>query len=136
MDAMKNNKLNEMRNNKLDEMRNQRAMNNLKVDMAEQLVEELLLPNLSEDARTEFEIMKTGRQLDNAITDLVEEVALVNDKDYSFEAKREVLEYLTLILDGFKTYTQSVKEQLRNRATEKSETSETENQVNAEKEDA
>ena len=77
---------------------------------------EALLEMLTEDAPDEmaidFRIMKAFRGISSSASKLVEEVTISDG--YSLEAKKEVLEYLTMVADGIKNYTECVKEQLKN----------------------
>lgn len=73
-----------------------------------------------EEAAIDFEILKAHKEIHLLSTGLVEEVTLKSSdsEEYPLEAKKEVLEYLTMVAEGIKLYTECVKEQLKNSKTE------------------
>lgn len=79
---------------------------------------ELLIESAPEEMAIDFKILKASRAVVDAQKALVEEVTLEHSEDYPLEAKKEVLEYLTMVADGIEKYTGCAKEQLKNSKTE------------------
>ena len=76
----------------------------------------MLIEDAPEEMAIDFKISKAYRSVCESASELVEETTMCYPENYSFEAKKEVLEYLTMVADGIKNYTEIIKETLKNKA--------------------
>ena len=79
---------------------------------------EMLIKNAPEEMAIDFSIAKAYRRVCGLTSELVDEITIEHSEDYPIEAKKEVLEYLTIVADGIENYTGCAKEQLKNSKTE------------------
>ena len=73
------------------------------------------MENAPEEMAIDFKLMKCHREISSLSSELVSEVTIECSEEYSLEAKQEIHEYLTMVADGIKNYTEIIKEQLKNK---------------------
>ena len=91
-------------------MEKQREKTAAQREMLENLMD-LMIESAPEETQVELKIAKTHSRLSDATRALAEDVTLYSSEQYSLEAKKEVLEYLSMVLEGIKTYTETIKKQ-------------------------
>lgn len=96
-----------------DRMNTRRETEKMKAEVLSGLLDELI-EGAPEEMAADFRITRAYRNVCERASDLAEETTLDHSEDYPLEAKKEVLEYLTMVADGIKNYTECVKEQLKN----------------------
>lgn len=96
---------------KLDEKKAEKEMQSAAMDT----LLGMLVESAPEEMAIDFKILKCHKEVNRVAAELVEEVTLSGSDEYSTEAKKEVLEYLTMVADGIKNYTEIIKEELKNK---------------------
>lgn len=100
---------------KIKKLEEKKAESKARTDAME-LVLDVIIEGAPEETAIDFKISKAYRSVCESTSNLVEETTIECSEDYSLEAKKEVLEYLTMVAEGIKNYTEIVKEELKNKA--------------------